>query len=236
VYAREIGGKVITLGVSGSLWKDALIMFDRQTGSLWTQVTGESLRGPLAGERLMPIPSVMTTWSLWKRDHPDSLVLVRGDDEVRPKVYLDYHKDPEELGIFGTKNRDSRLGGKRPILGVAPGVLGSDVAVAYVLERFTVLNDALAGTPVVVASDPARSGGRLFRRTAAGRILTFEAPDDHPEAAVDLESGSRWNLLDGVAVAGPMQGTRLEAIPATPAYWFAWTAFHPSSDLRPAAR
>jgi hypothetical protein len=227
---------VITLGVSGSLWKHALIMFDRQTESLWTQVSGEALRGPLEGERLAPIPSVMTTWSHWKRDHPDTLVLIRGEDDVRPKEYIDYHADPEELGIFGTENPDSRLGGKQPILGVAPGALGSNVAVAYVLDRFTVLNDSLAGTPVVVVSGPERAAGRLYRRTAGGRVLTFEVSGDRPEWAVDVESGSRWDLFEGLSVGGPMQGVRLEAIPATPAYWFAWAAFHSSSELRPAAR
>ncbi len=234
MYARRVEGETLSLGVSGSLWKDALIMFDRGTGSLWTQVTGEALQGPLEGRRLRTIPSVMTTWKRWREEHPDTLVLVRGEDDVRSERYVEYHASDEEMGIFGTKNPDARLGGKRPVLGVRPRALGKNGSIAYVLDRFAVLNDAIAGWPVVVAADagPPASGG-IYLRTLRGEVLTFTSEGSPPRRAVDAGTGSVWNLLEGVAIEGPLQGTRLEAVPSVTAYWFAWAAFHPQSDLRP---
>lgn len=236
MYARSVDEQALSLGVSGSLWKDALIMYDRQTGSLWTQVTGEALRGPMEGMSLRKIPSVMTTWGRWKREHPETLALVRGEDEVRPEHYHEYRKS-ETIGIFGSGNQDERLGGKRPVLGLAPGLLGRHGAIAYVLERFVLLQDVVAGRPLVVVADPDQAvPGRIFLRSDGVRALTFrQVVEGRLDRVVDEQTGTVWNLLEGVAVQGPSRGRRLETIPSVPAYWFAWAAFHPGSELRPSA-
>jgi hypothetical protein len=232
VYARESSGRTFTLGVSGSLWKDALVMYDRETESLWTQITGEALRGPMDGARLRKIPSVTTTWRSWKEDHPETLVLVHDPKLSRSEHYVEYDGEPDTLGIFGTKNVDDRLEGKRRVLGVAPGALGNAVPVAYLMEKDRLINDSIGGTPVVVVTD-AVGDSRIFGRSADGRELHFIAGDDGPGRATDRETGSSWDLMIGKAIAGPLAGTRLEAIPATQAFWFAWIAFYPGSEIRP---
>ncbi|MBI4168311.1 MAG: DUF3179 domain-containing protein [Acidobacteria bacterium] len=234
MYAREAEGRTLTLGVSGSLWKDALIMFDRETGSLWTQVTGEALEGPKEGTRLEEIPSIVTLWGRWKLEHPDTLVLVRDEGIERPPEYRHYARDPHLLGIFGTKNPDTRLEGKQRILGIKPGVLNNPSSIAYRLGRIEVLQDAIGGTPVLVVRGPRDSSGRIFRRTAGGRELHFKVRRGRLERAVDLETGSTWNLLYGEAFEGPLAGTRLDLLPSIPAYWFAWAAFYPTGEIRPA--
>lgn len=66
VYARRLkNGRVLDLGVSGALYRDALVMYDRETGSYWSQITGQAIRGPLVGEKLRHLPSVVTTWGEW---------------------------------------------------------------------------------------------------------------------------------------------------------------------------
>lgn len=52
VYARKIEGKTLDLGVSGALYRDSLVMYDRETGSYWSQIDGKALRGPLTGKKL----------------------------------------------------------------------------------------------------------------------------------------------------------------------------------------
>ncbi len=58
MYTRAVNGEELTFGVSGKLYKDALVMFDRQTNSLWTQVDGSVLRGEMKGAQLQPVPVV----------------------------------------------------------------------------------------------------------------------------------------------------------------------------------
>jgi hypothetical protein len=130
VYARKIEGKVLDLGVSGALYRDSLVMYDRETGSYWSQVDGRALRGPLTGKKLSEVPSVVTTWSDWRREHPGTLLL---RPEPRPRVspYERYFPDPEKLGVLGTKNPDARLPGKTWVWGIAD----SSGPVAVVEER-----------------------------------------------------------------------------------------------------
>jgi hypothetical protein len=205
VYARDTKERTLTLGVSGSLWKDALIMFDRETGSLWTQVSGEALRGPLEGERLRPIPSIVTTWRRWKSEHPETLVLAHDPDLSHSGNYQAYHSDPAMLGIFGTRNPDERLPGKEQVLGVPPGTLGNHAPIAYVLSRIDTFSDIIGGVPVFVSHDRESGAAGVFRR-GTGR----------PEGT------------------GQPEAAGLEPVPATRAYWFAWAAFYPQSEIRPA--
>ena len=60
VYDRRVGDRVLTFVNSGALWRDTLVMQDRETGTLWTPATGEAIHGPLAGQKLRPIPAVFT--------------------------------------------------------------------------------------------------------------------------------------------------------------------------------
>jgi hypothetical protein len=67
----------------------------------------------------------------------------------------------------------------------------------------------------------------VFIPRAGGQALTFSAGHDE---FVDDQTGSTWNLL-GKAVAGPLAGTKLEAVPHVDTFWFAWSAFRPDSAI-----
>src|SRR5262249_59761116 len=67
VYDRRLGRKPVTLGVSGKLYESNLLFYDKTTESLWSQIKGEAVAGPLMGSRLEPLPSVVTTWAVWRK-------------------------------------------------------------------------------------------------------------------------------------------------------------------------
>ena len=62
VYGRQVGGQVLTFGVSGMLFRDGLVMYDRETDTLWTHVDGRAVRGKLTGHVLEIVPSIHATW------------------------------------------------------------------------------------------------------------------------------------------------------------------------------
>ena len=133
VYARQLpDGKVLDFGVSGALYHDALVLYDRETGSYWSQITGEAIRGPLTGHKLSELPSEVTTWGQWRRAHPDTLLLV-SESGPRGSPYANYFSDPDKLGVLGTRNPDPRLPGKTWVWGIAEG----KEAVALVEERLS---------------------------------------------------------------------------------------------------
>jgi len=75
VYARRLGGRSYTFQVSGMLWRNSLVMRDRETGSLWSHVTGEGLCGPMAGEVLEPVPVTTVFWFAWSSFYPNTRVV-----------------------------------------------------------------------------------------------------------------------------------------------------------------
>lgn len=229
MYARTVKGKELDFGVSGSLWRDALVMYDRETESFWTQISGRAIMGPMKGNTLEHVPSIQTTWGEWRRSHPETLVLKQ--PETVDNDYQKYDDDQERLGIFGTENPDQRLDGKSLVLGIRSG----PHQVAYplqTLEKRPILNHQVGPTPVLVLLDASEDGGRAFSRLVGGQELTFRAGEgDRSEQIRDRETGSAWNPTTGEAVAGKLQGTRLDPVISLRAYWFAWRGFFPETGI-----
>ena len=50
VYGREVAGRTLTLRVSGMLWLGNMVMEDLETGTLWSQLAGEGIRGELGAD------------------------------------------------------------------------------------------------------------------------------------------------------------------------------------------
>jgi len=220
VYTRVVDGKEIELRVSGKLYKDALVMFDRETGTLWTQVNGTALRGPLKGRQLAEVPAIQTTWKTWKTLHPDTLVLVK-PAAIHGSRYEDYFRDPDRRGLSGTRG-DSRLPGKTIIIGIHAG----DDAVAIplsVLEKRQLVEANLAGQPIVVFYSRREDTAAAFKATWKGRELSFRLGKHG--ILEDAETSSQWSAFEGRAIAGPLQGTRLEPVPYLRSYWYAWSAY-----------
>ena len=75
VFDRRVEGEVLTFGVSGSLLESNMIMFDRETETLWQQSTGEALAGTYFGARLELVPFQLSTVGEIARQHPTALIL-----------------------------------------------------------------------------------------------------------------------------------------------------------------
>lgn len=229
MYTRQVEGREIELGVSGKLYKDALVMFDRETGTLWTQVDGRALRGPLAGRRLVEVPAMQTTWKVWKKLHPNTLVL-RKPDAVRGSHYDDYFADPNRRGLFGTRG-DTRLEGKALVLGIHSG----EDAVAIpldALKKKPLLETRVANEQLVIVYSDEHKTAAVFRARVDGRALTFRLRSKGNETFLeDAETHSLWLPLEGRAVQGPLSGKRLEAVPYMRSYWYAWSAYRPKTRV-----
>ncbi len=65
----------MSFGVSGRLYNSNLLLYDRQTESLWSQITAAAVAGRMTGAKLNTVPFVITTWQQWQQQHPHTLVL-----------------------------------------------------------------------------------------------------------------------------------------------------------------
>ena len=206
---------------------NALVMYDRETDSLWSQFLGKAVAGPLRGIDLEIIPSQLTNYGSWTELHPDTLVLDTHASYPIDDHYITYYRE-HRAGILGEENPDERLRIKDLVLGVT-GVEGQ-IAYNYLdLLEAEVINHEFEETPIVAAVDREGGGTAIFRRTVDGQVLEFESVDD--TTMTDTASSSVWDKASGQAVSGSMKGTQLEPYPYIISFWFAWTDFYPDTDL-----
>jgi Protein of unknown function (DUF3179) len=236
VYAREIKGQTFSFGVSGKLWANGLIMYDHQTDSLWSHVGGHAISGPMQGTMLPILPATQTNWATWKRIHPKTLVL----DPSKSPYRRDYNVDPyesyyasEDTGVITTRREDPRLAPKAFVLGLRRD--GEVKAYPFAtLNKQPVVNDTVANTPIVVVFRDRTTTGLVFDRRVGSQVLTFVSATSgvgEPPLMRDEQTASLWSGSDGEAVEGALKGKRLDQIPATYAFWFAWKDYYPETAV-----
>ena len=75
VFDRRVDGQVRSFGVSGLLYQSDLLLYDRETESLWSQIAAKAITGASSGRSLTLIRSKHETWGRWRARHPDTSVL-----------------------------------------------------------------------------------------------------------------------------------------------------------------
>lgn len=67
------------MAVSGMVRDGNLVMYDKETDSLWLQETGEALEGELSDSSLSELPEEQyeagVRWDEWLKKHPKSKIL-----------------------------------------------------------------------------------------------------------------------------------------------------------------
>jgi len=237
VYDRHVGGRTLEFGVSGFLYRSNLMLYDRRTGSLWSQLLGGAVTGRMRGAKLRELPFVQQTWAAWREEHPRTKVLTIRGDELGEKFTqpssqstargVEESNDP--YGTYVSKvpiyfpNSHRGVPDASLVLGVVDGGR-SKAYVVLALQRRRALNDFLAGEPLLLVADDSSLSVHAFSRRVGTRTLTFRAVRG---GLADRETRSRWSAASGRALAG----MRLERVSATPAYWFAWRNFHPATAV-----
>ena len=94
---------------------NALVMYDRETRTLWSQFLSQAVMGELAGTELEIVPLTLTTWEKWKEVHPDTVALRKGSRGGDP--YVGYYGG-RSAGVIGESNQDDRLATKELVLGL----------------------------------------------------------------------------------------------------------------------
>jgi len=87
---------------------NVLVMYDRETESLWSQILGEAVEGRKKGDKLEFIPAIHTTWEDWKTQNPDTLALVKGYSG-NYGGYQSYNNS-SRAGVLGETRKDDLQG------------------------------------------------------------------------------------------------------------------------------
>ena len=235
-FDPRIDGEARNFGVSGLLFENNLIMFDRTNESLWNQMLLGSQCGLDRGTSLTRLPIVETTWGIWKQMHPNTTFVTNDTGffkNYRQYPYDDYADVDNPDTLFPT----SRFSTQRPPKELVLGIQENSLAVAFPFgtlgEKSLVVahNDSIGTTPFLVMFLKDQQTAWAFDRRVNGQTLTFSVVEQFTPTFTDEETGSTWDLT-GLAMTGPLQGEQLALLPdAITVFWFAWSVYYPATRL-----
>ncbi len=189
-FERTVNGKEAEFGVSGFLHENDLIMYDRNEGNLWQQITGEGIVGQAAkrNEVLTQIPVITSTWMAWKSEFPETEVLSRNTGYSRDYDHYPYGTyESDDRILFGNKEADTALHPKAVVYGVELGGESRAYPEEILIEMHTI-TDTLGDTEIIVSR--AASGAVTVRLTDGKpgpvpiRLFWFGWAAFHPNTSI----------------------------------------------------
>ncbi|MDQ6979703.1 MAG: DUF3179 domain-containing protein [Mariprofundaceae bacterium] len=188
-FDTMVRGQRLMFAVSGLLYNNDVLMYDRKTDSLWSQIQNRAVTGSFKGELLITIPLEHTRWVDWKQQHPKTQVLSSKTGYVRnydASPYAGY--DTHDTLYFPISVSDSRYRAKDRVIGIS--VKGHTKAYPFVeLAKMTMpVHDHFAGLDLIIKYN-----------------------DDAKSATISDSNGKTIHTLT--------------------AFWFAWFAFHPNTEV-----
>lgn len=248
-YERQVGERTLQFAVSGLLRNSDLVMYDRETETLWQQATGHAIIGNLVGARLTGVPATIVSFGQFREAFPDGIIM--SPDTGWPRAYgqnpyVDYDS-PNQRPFLYAGELDDRLPPKARVVSVETP---AGVTIAYPWEFVSeqrIVYDTHDETPVVIFWTPGTNSAldrgiivdsedigatAVFARELDGRLLSFALnPDDESgQTFIDEQTSSTWDIF-GRATAGELAGAQLNPVIASDHFWFAWWAFHPETEI-----
>lgn len=220
-------------GVSGLLYNSNLILYDRASGSRWSQMLQLSVWGPQSGTQAQKIQLIETSWSSWQAMYPDSLVLTR-DTGFSRSGYTGYpygEYRTSSVLLFPVDELDDRLHPKRRVIGIQANAASK----AYQIDSFgsttQTINDHFEGRPIVVVGNSDLDFAAIYSRELDdGTILDFSPVQNQLPVVMSDSEGNNWDIF-GHAVSGPRTGVKLGRTASFTAMWFAWAAFFETPEI-----
>lgn len=237
---RNLGGNRVEFGVSGLLFRNNLIMYDRFSTSFWSQMQLRSVGGDFGGTDANVVQVIETDWATWKQMYPSSQVLNTNTGSNRNYsgfLYGSQYTTNDEQIIFPIKNDDARLNRKDRVHAILLSGVNENIDVkAYALKDFSdgtvIVNDFFMGSDYLVVGNQEHDFINAFRLTNAfERGLEFTALDA-PSGNIIMkdQAGNEWDIF-GYAVRGPNEGEQLTPARSYTGYWFALADFFPGIEL-----
>lgn len=175
VFDAVVDGRTRIFGVSGLLYNSDVLMYDRQTESLWSQLAMKAVSGPALGNELDLLPSEHMEWGKWKEENPDGRVLSRETGASRDygrMPYRDYERTQRTL--FPVRKYRDELKNKEWIAGLHVDGVAAAFPLGELAEEESV--KARVGESLIeVSFDPERETVRAVRTKSGERIPVTRA-------------------------------------------------------------
>jgi len=242
VFSRMIDGIEHDFGTSGLLRKSDLVMYDRQSESLWQQFTAEAIVGDYLGKELKTISSSIVSFKDIYMHHKNTKILSQDTGFTRSygkNPYIGYDNISSSPFLL-QESIDDRMLPMRRVATVS--INKKDKAYSYkILKNKKVINDSFENKDLVlfyknnVLSALDKSEIRTSKRVGSASIFEAKVNGEklefyYDKGFYDKKTKSLWNIF-GLALDGKLKGTQLKKITFGSHFWFAWVVFKPNTVI-----
>ena len=242
-WNRTIDSTTTEFGVSGLLFRNNLIPYDRNTDSEWSQMQLRAVRDRLAGQTIETVDVIETIWATWKQMYPNSEVLALESGVFSNSAYGEdqflYGRDygrGDSPPLFPRFNNDNRFPTKKRF----HGVIASDTVrqnadvklydIDNLGSEISIIEDSFQGIDHIIVGSSSLNIAASFKTMHNGTELNFEAVQDELPVVMTDQEGNKWDVF-GYAVSGPREGEKLTPTKSYTGYWFAWVDFFPELEV-----
>jgi len=150
-FESKMEGRPLTFGVSGLLYNSDVLLYDRQTESLWSQLKSSAVTGFYKTRKLKPVPMQHTTWQHWREQYPNTLVL-----SFDTGFFRNYSRNPYEgyedieQTYFPVKFRAKGLHPKERVIGITINGKSKAWPLVELRKAGGVIKDNIGGQSITV--------------------------------------------------------------------------------------
>ncbi len=189
-FVSRVADTALTFGVSGLLYNSDVLLYDRQTESLWSQLAAKAISGSLKGHQLVQLPLRHTSWQHWRELHPDTQVLSKdtGFDVI------DYDQNPYAMYEFSDQlwfsvsHSDDRLLRKMWVLGITVGEHAKAYPFRILQQSQSPIEDEIAGAKVTIDFDSNHQTAQAYDHNGVAlesiQLYWFAWAAFHPNTSV----------------------------------------------------
>ncbi len=228
-WKSKVNDTKTTFGVSGLLYNANLILYDRNTGSNWSQMKLECVNGPLIGDKPELVNIIETNWKTWKALYPNSKIL--STDTGFSRNYNNYPYGPYKTSntyfIFQPSIFNDALPNKERVY----AIIDNNESKIYQFTSFengNVIKDSFNSIDYLVVGN--QNIIKAFKLSGEYTNLTFSYDFNDSESFFKDNEGNKWSVF-GEAIEGPRAGEKLTAAKSVVSYWFAIATFYPDPEI-----
>tara|TARA_B110000444_G_scaffold254912_2_gene288242 strand:+ start:790 stop:1749 length:960 start_codon:yes stop_codon:yes gene_type:complete len=179
VFATNAGEGALLFGVSGLLYNSDVLLYDSYSESLWSQILGKAISGPLKGTVLPDLAVTHTSWEKWLKQHPETKVLSRetginrysqgGPRDYRRGPYDGYEKS-RYIRFKVSHTAPKTYHPKERVIGIeVDGVFKAYPFKELSKQGVAEFNDQIAGNTLLIEWDEEAQSSSV--RDEAGKLL-----------------------------------------------------------------
>lgn len=163
-FKTKVNQRDNTFGVSGLLYNSDMLLYDRETESLWSQLLGKAISGKLKGTQLDLLVLHDTTWKDWLERNPTTDVLSTDTGYRRNYSQHPYGQyDLNQAIYFPVKHSSTRFHPKERVFGITIGKSHKAYPVSELSKQNkSVITDTFSGEKISIEFDTKNQSAVIY--------------------------------------------------------------------------